>query len=240
MYQGHDAPLKAPHDLYVVGRDEDRRAEGCDVGEKFHHLPGRVDVEVAGRLVGDQKGRLPDDRACDCHPLLLAARKLVRKGVAAVAETDGLQSVEGAFPGLAVRDTQVADLEREGDVFHGRQPREELVVLEDDPDAPAELRDAGCLHVVRGEAVHPDPTHGGPDLAVDQPEQGGLAGSAGPDQEREFSRLQCQADVIERKASSVRSSHPGELEDRAQYTMDNGECARSLSTIMVAGRSPSP
>ena len=72
------------------------------------------------------------------------------------------------------------------------------------------------------------------------PQGGGLTGSAGSDQERELSRLQCQADVIERKAGAVGSSHPGELEDGAQYGGHNGEFPRSLSLSWLAGRFASP
>jgi len=38
------------------------------------------------------------------------------------------------------------------------------------------------------------------DLAVDQLQEGGLAGATGADQKRELTRLQGQVDIIERKA----------------------------------------
>lgn len=63
------------------------------------------------------------------------------------------------------------------------------------------------------DAIHPDPALSRADFAVDQLEQGGFAGPARTDQERQFTWLQRQGDVIERKASSVRSSHSSELED---------------------------
>ena len=56
--QGQDAALQARDDLDVVGGDQHRGAEGGDVLEQVHDLPGRFHVEVAGRLVGDQDRRL--------------------------------------------------------------------------------------------------------------------------------------------------------------------------------------
>src|SRR5450759_3613829 len=85
LHQGQHATLKTPHDLDVVSRDEHGGAEGGDVGEEIHHLPGRFKVEVAGRLVGDQKRRLRDHRPRHSDALLLPARELVRKRTAAVA-----------------------------------------------------------------------------------------------------------------------------------------------------------
>ena len=82
---------------------------------------------------------------------------------------------------------------------------------------------------MRGDAIDPDRARSWADLAVDQLEQGGFAGPTGADQKCEFTRLHRQVDVIERKARSIRSSHTGELEDRAQYTGDNVEFAGSLS-----------
>ncbi len=109
------------------------------------------------------------------------------------------------------------------------EARQELEVLEDDTHVAAQLRDARRLQGVRRDSVHPDLAGGGADLAVDQLQKGGLAGAAGAYQERQLTRLQGQVDVIERKTRSIRSSHRGELENRAQYVFANGKPASSLN-----------
>jgi hypothetical protein len=58
------------------------------------------------------------------------------------------------------------------------------------------------------DSVHPDLALGRSDLAVDQLQERGLAGPAGPDQKRELTRLQREVNIIERKARSIRSSYP--------------------------------
>jgi len=45
-------------------------------GENFLRV---LRVQVAGRLIGHEEGRVADDRAGDGHALLLAARKLCGK-----------------------------------------------------------------------------------------------------------------------------------------------------------------
>ena len=59
--------------------------------EQVEDLVGRLAVEVAGGLVGEQQRRVGDDRARDRDALLLAARELARVVVEAVAEPDDLE-----------------------------------------------------------------------------------------------------------------------------------------------------
>src|SRR5207245_1968057 len=140
------------------------------------------------------------------------------------AQTDRLQRVEGAVPRLLVRDAQVANLEPEGDVFSGGQPRQELVVLEDDPHAAPQLGDARRLDLMRRHACHPEPSARGPDLAVDQLQQGSLAGAAGAHQKGELARQQLEMNVIQGDASAIGSRDGGKLEDWAHFSVSgNGE-----------------
>src|SRR3712207_3870650 len=63
--------------LPVVRRDEDRGADAVDPVQKLHDADARVRVEVAGRLVGDEYGRLGDEGPGDRDALLLAAGELI-------------------------------------------------------------------------------------------------------------------------------------------------------------------
>ena len=51
----------------------------------------RLGIEVARGLVGEDQPRLADERPCDGHPLLLAARQLARAVRQPVAEPDLLE-----------------------------------------------------------------------------------------------------------------------------------------------------
>ena len=56
--------------------------------QQLHDLLARFGVQVAGRLVGHDDGRVVDQRAGDGHALLLPAGKLVGAVVHAVAQPD--------------------------------------------------------------------------------------------------------------------------------------------------------
>src|SRR5688572_17584926 len=51
----------------------------------------RLAVEVTGRLIAKQQGRIGDNRARDTHALLFAAGKLARVMFRAMTETDDVQ-----------------------------------------------------------------------------------------------------------------------------------------------------
>jgi len=76
---------RAPRALEVEQEIEDRR---------------RIDaVEIAGRLVGKDEGRVVDDAARDGDALALAAGKLVRQMRGALGKANGLE--RGACPAPA-------------------------------------------------------------------------------------------------------------------------------------------
>ena len=62
--------------------------------EHAHDLDAGLAVEVAGRFVGQQEGRLVDQGAGDGHALLLAAGKLVGMVVGAVGESHDLERLQ--------------------------------------------------------------------------------------------------------------------------------------------------
>src|SRR5258707_214820 len=63
--------------LAVVRHHQDRRAAHVDAVEELHDPDRGVGVEVAGRLVADEKRRMVDERTRDRDALLLAAGHLV-------------------------------------------------------------------------------------------------------------------------------------------------------------------
>src|SRR3954447_5213538 len=72
LERDHAAAHLVDH-LAVVRRHHDRRAGAVDAVEQLHDPDRGVGIEVARRLVADQKRRVVDDRARDRDALLLAA-----------------------------------------------------------------------------------------------------------------------------------------------------------------------
>ena len=61
---------------------------GGEAREQIENFVGAFAVEIAGRLVAEQKRGIGDDGASDGHALLLPAGKLTRIMVHAIGETD--------------------------------------------------------------------------------------------------------------------------------------------------------
>ena len=74
-------------------RDEDNRHALFTIerDKHIHQLVRGSGIEIAGRLVGEQKAWCVDERAGDGNALLLAARKLARRVALPIAEADELQ-----------------------------------------------------------------------------------------------------------------------------------------------------
>ena len=87
-----------------VVRDEDDREAVLEVelAEEIENLLARLRVEVAGRLIGDQKRAPVDQRAGDRDALLLAARELCRLVIEPVAQPDPLEERPRAVAALAI------------------------------------------------------------------------------------------------------------------------------------------
>ena len=70
-----DAAIHLRGDVEIVGGDDGGKpGRAHQLPERAEHVIGGVDVEIAGRLVGEQDARRVGDRARYRHALLLAAR----------------------------------------------------------------------------------------------------------------------------------------------------------------------
>jgi len=116
----------------VVRDHADRRARGVELAEEVHHGVAVLGVEVAGRLVREEDGRLAGQRAGDGDALLLAAGELRRKVLRAMQHADALERRFDAL--LAVRGRQFAIRQRQVDVLGDGQVADQVEGLEDEAD----------------------------------------------------------------------------------------------------------
>jgi hypothetical protein len=112
-----------------VGGDDHRGARAVDPVQELHDPDGRLGVQVARRLVGEQERRVVDERAGDRDALLLAARQLVGIGVQLRGQPRQAQDVGDLRADVLARVAR--DLQRVGDVVVHRAVGQELEVLED-------------------------------------------------------------------------------------------------------------
>ena len=108
-----------------------------EIGEQVEQLALHRDVEPGGRLVGDQEGRLGDQRAGDGDAARLAAADLVRKFLELrLGQAEPRHQVQHLRPALglvhAVDDDRLGQQPADGEARRQRRQR----VLEDHLHAP--------------------------------------------------------------------------------------------------------
>ncbi len=127
----------------VMGGDQQRGADLMEGFEYRHDLVRIIRVKIAGRLVGKQDGRAVHDGARDAQALLLAAGKRDRVGFFALEQPDLVE--RGAHPLGALAMVEAADLQRQHHVVEHVAVEQQLVVLEDDAEVAAQIRQRALL-----------------------------------------------------------------------------------------------
>ena len=104
------------------------KALACDFLYQVHYLDGSVGIERARGFVGKQNFGIVDEGAGDCHPLHLAARKLVGALVQLGAEAYAVERLGCAS--LALFGAYAREREGEFDVGKHRLVRYQVIGLE--------------------------------------------------------------------------------------------------------------
>ena len=182
-----------------VVRDENGRhpSLAVELFEQIEDAPGRIDVEVARRLVREEEARRAREGARDRDALLFAARRA--RGGGDRAARAGRRGRGSRPRGGAPRPAGLArDPVREGDVLLRRELRQQMVELKDKPDAvvakasPLPRRElverlAEDLHAPRVGAVDPS----------EEVQERGLPHPGGPHHGREDPLRQFEREVRE-------------------------------------------
>jgi hypothetical protein len=95
-------------------------------------VAGRLRIEIGRRFVGDHQGRVGDQGSRHGHALLLAARHAVRPVKADGRQADPRKALQGLFAGC--RCSKPLNLQRQHHIFNGRQYRDQVVALKNEPD----------------------------------------------------------------------------------------------------------
>jgi hypothetical protein len=105
-----------------------------DTGQQIHHGGPGLLVEGASRFVGEHDGGPSDKGASDSDPLRLTPGQFTRPTLGEIGHSDGVEQ----FPGPGGRGASVLSVQhqREGDVLHGRQFRQQHSRLEDETEVP--------------------------------------------------------------------------------------------------------
>ena len=117
----------------------DRRPDSGRLAQQPEDFLAVGRVEVAGRLVAQDRFRIAHQGAGDGDALHLAAGHFLGKVAGAAAHADAFQALGRVLERLAAADA--AQQQRQRHVLHGRQRRQQVEELEDEADArPAQVR----------------------------------------------------------------------------------------------------
>ena len=135
-------------DLSGMGDDDDAPSGLSQPQEDIHDLIPGMRVEIAGRLISEDHGRIIAERSGDRHTLLLSAGQTQHTAVhLLVAEPHIGQQRTGALPPSSA--VHAGDLHGQLDIFQRGQLREQVVMLEDD----ARIMTAVVIHVHLSQAL---------------------------------------------------------------------------------------
>ena len=168
------------------------------MGEVAHHDEHFTDelwIERRRDLVEEHHPRLHHQRAGDRDPLLLTAGQLVGVLLGLLLEPDASEQLQPPFLRLATRHLPHPP-GRERDVVDRLQVREEVELLEDDPDP---LPDRGDLGAFAGDllAFEEDPPAVDRLEQVDAAKERALPAAARPDDDERFARGDLEVDAVE-------------------------------------------
>ncbi|MCY1235436.1 hypothetical protein D9M72_480520 [compost metagenome] len=185
-------------------RDQHQRRAGVAVErehQRDHRLAGGR-VEAAGRLVGKQDVRARDERACQRHALLLAARQRARIVAQARIQADALQHVHRALAHLR---RFTAQLQWQHHVFQRGQVPHQLERLEHKADMPAPQRRAlvlvQCIQILPVQAHR---ARAGQVQPGQQPQQRRLARAGGAHDGQRFARRDGKGHLVQNRQRTCR------------------------------------
>ena len=140
----------------IVGRDERRQpALAVHLGEKGVQRVGRVLVEIAGGLVGQEDVGLHHERSRDRHALLLASRHRPRTMGEPLSQSDAFEQAGRARQPLGRRPP--GDPHRHFGVLERGELRQQVMELEHETDMVVpELHEFGIREIRESDPVDSD------------------------------------------------------------------------------------
>ena len=199
--------------------DDDRGQAliGIQLVQEVHHRGGGGGIEGAGRFIGEQQRRVPDERAGDRHALFLPAREVRRAVVDPLSQSDLVQPLLRVAQGAAARCAAIE--EGQADILGGGEAGEQMEGLEHEADAAAPQIRQRCVTAIADRV--PVETRGAGAGAIEQADdvhQGGLAAPRGAHDGEEIPGLHREIDPLEdrggHRAGAEVPPHPAQGQDR--------------------------
>ena len=181
-----------------MGHEDDRIALLIELLEEYEHLERGARIEVTSGLVGQQHRRIVHQSAGNGDTLHLTTRHLVRLVVHTVAQSYGLQGLDGFLPTLGSGDLGVIH-QRQLHILQGGRLRQEVITLEHEADLTvAQFGALGLRHRANADAIEEVLTRRGGIQTAQLVEQRRLAGTGGTLNGDELALVDLERDTTQR------------------------------------------
>ena len=184
-------------ELLVVGDDDEGLSEFfAQLEEELVQLVAVLGVEAARWFVGEDDGRVVDERSGYSHPLFLSSRQFVGFVVFPVCQSEELEQF-GSLR-LCVGLASSGDESRYHHIFYSGEFWQQLVELED--ESQSSVAEIGCFLLAHGSDVLAVDDDGTVVRSVERAhdvEEGGFSRSAGTDDADDFTLADVQVDAFE-------------------------------------------
>ena len=217
-----------------MGHDHHRGAALGDLAHGVEHLYGELGVQCARGLVEEDDVGVERHGARYGHALLLAARELGGVGIELVAHADEPKLLAGLLLGLLSGDA-AARAQPFGDVAENGPVPEQVVVLEHEAGALADLRDLAVGHR-RQVVFRPEERERARLGALEEvgaAQKRGLPGARWPDDSRHRPLPYGQVDPVQDFGAVERLTHASKLEqgDRPLSSPSRRACAPRSAAV---------
>ena len=186
---------KAPHELPVMGGNQHSGAQFIEFFKQIEQPHGNAVIDVAGRLIGQKKGRAPDDGARNCHALLLPTRQARWLRIDMVAQTDPFEKFGDVFANLQVFDT--GNAQGQGHIFKGAKVIDQAEILKHHADSSP---DRGQFIARNADIVAAKNIYFAPSLTqcqIQKTHQGRFAGTRRAGQKMKAAALEAKVQVAQ-------------------------------------------
>ena len=180
----------------LVGDEEDGDPGIGQISDEGHDLVTGGRVQCASGLVGQEHATIPHHGTGYRNALALASRHVINETIGQLRHGELFEHGHGSL--TCPRAGNPVEFERQTDVLHRREGRDEVEFLEDEseltPSYPCQVVAAQPIQGLPGNAHLPA---GGPLQAPGNGEQSGLAGARGTHDRHEFPGVHRQVDVVQ-------------------------------------------
>ena len=184
LFQCHGTVVETIYQLMLMRHHEDGGTGLIDLIQKLHDLVGKLRIDIAGRLIGNEQVGVIHQRAGQGHTLLLAAGEFRRIVLVLIIQPQQIQNI--GHPPADKPPRHTGHLQGKCHIIKDRHGGDKPEILEHYTDGATKVRDLPLLHMDKVPAIYRHLALGGHFLPQQRFDEGAFAGTGMPHHKDEF------------------------------------------------------